>query len=77
MQELPSFDYVTGSFYPRLQFTIEIDGCNLNFLDVTIMKNNNILEFDFYIKPTFSGRFLSFLSQHPISKKESNDKYDR
>jgi len=33
------------------------------------MKNNNVLEFDFYTKPTFSGRFLSFLSQHPISQK--------
>jgi len=60
---------VFNLFYPRLQFTIEIGGRNLNFLDVTIMKNNNVLEFDFYTKSTFSRRFLSFLSQHPISQR--------
>jgi len=60
---------VFNSFHPRLQFTIEIGGNNLNFLDVTIRKINNLLEFDFYTKPTFSGRMLNFLSQHPISQK--------
>jgi len=60
---------VFNLFHPRLQFMIEIGGRSLNFLDVTIMKNNNVLEFDFYTKPTVSGRFLSFLSQHPISQK--------
>jgi len=59
---------VFNSFHPRLQFTIEIGG-NLNFLDVTNIKNNNVLEFDFYIKPTFSGRFLSFLSIPHFAKK--------
>jgi len=50
--------------------TIETGDKNLKkLLNVTIMKNNNVLEFDFYTKPTFSGRFLSFLSQHPISQK--------
>jgi len=36
-------------------------------LDITIMNNNNLIEFDLYSKPTFSGRVLSFLSQHPSS----------
>jgi len=58
-----------SSFHPRLKFTIEIGGKNLNFLDVTIINNNNFLEFDVYKKPTFSGRVLNFLSNHPLSQK--------
>jgi len=34
-----------NSFHPRLQFTIEKGGNNLNFLDVMIINNNNVLEF--------------------------------
>ncbi|KYN09168.1 hypothetical protein ALC57_18723 [Trachymyrmex cornetzi] len=37
---------VFNSFHPRLQFTMEIGGSELNFLDVTIIKNNNTLEYD-------------------------------
>jgi len=58
-----------NSLHPRLQFTMEIGGEKLNFLDVTIMNNNGTLEFDIYRKPTFSGRFLNYLSQHPCSQK--------
>jgi len=58
-----------NSFHPRLQFTMEVGGEKLNFLDITIMNNNGTLEFDIYRKPTFSGRFLSYLSQHPCSQK--------
>jgi len=49
-----------NSFHPKLQFTIEIGGDRLNFLDVTIIKNNNNLEFNWYQKPTFSGRYLNY-----------------
>jgi hypothetical protein len=58
-----------NSFHPRLQFTIEIGGDTINFLDNTIIKRNNVLEFDWYHKPTFSGRYLNFLSAHPLSQK--------
>lgn len=59
-----------NSFHNRLQFTIEIaeNGC-LNFLDVCIIINNNYIEFDWYRKPTFSGRFLNFFSHHPLTHK--------
>lgn len=39
------------------------------FLDVTIINNNEFLEFDWYHKPTFSGRYLNFLSAHLLSHK--------
>ncbi|XP_018361292.1 PREDICTED: uncharacterized protein LOC108760021 [Trachymyrmex cornetzi] len=60
---------IFNSFHPRLQFTMEIGGSELNFLDITIIKNER-LEFDWYHKPTFSGRYLNFLSEHPLSQKK-------
>jgi len=48
-----------NSVHPRLQLILEIGGKSLNFLDVTIINNNNILQLDYYTKLTFSGRFLS------------------
>ncbi|EFN62673.1 hypothetical protein EAG_00345, partial [Camponotus floridanus] len=60
-----------NSLHNRLQFTIEIANNNrLNFLDVSIVVNQNQLEFDWYHKPTFSGRFLNFFSQHPLIHKK-------
>ena len=56
-------------FHPRLQFTSEVEGDEINFLDVTISINENGFGFDWYRKPTFSGRFLNFNSNHPMSQK--------
>jgi len=60
---------VFNSQHNRLKFTLEIGGNELNFLDITIIKKGSFLEFDWFHKPTFSGRFLSFMSSHPISQK--------
>jgi len=60
---------VFNSQHNRLKFTLEIGGNELNFLDITIIKKGSYLEFDWFHKPTFSGRFLSFMSSHPISQK--------
>ncbi|XP_011859074.1 PREDICTED: uncharacterized protein LOC105556590 [Vollenhovia emeryi] len=59
------------SFHPRLQFTIE-EGTNrkLNFLDTTIIIRDDHIEFDWYQKPTFSGRYLNFKSCHPLCHKK-------
>jgi len=67
-----------NSLHQRLQFTMKIGSKELNFLDMAIMLNNkNFLEFDLYRKSTFSGRVLSFLSQHPpLSKERSVDQHD-
>ena len=56
-----------NNFYPRLQFTFEIGG--INFLDSIKTIKKNVLQFDWYQKPTYSGRILNFWSQHPISQK--------
>ncbi|XP_018353715.1 PREDICTED: uncharacterized protein LOC108755288 [Trachymyrmex septentrionalis] len=57
-----------NAFHPRLQFTVERGGKTINFLDVSV--NNNRFNFDWYRKPTFSGRFLNFHSNHPLTQKK-------
>jgi len=60
---------IFDSFCLRLQFILEIGGKKLNFLDVTMIIKNNFIEFDWYHKPTFSGKYLNFLSEHSLSPK--------
>lgn len=56
-----------NSFHPTLKFTVEIAGpSGLNFLDVTMIKHNKTLEFNWYLKPTFSRRYLNYSSHHPL-----------
>lgn len=60
-----------NSFHERLQFTLDLNeekNC-VNFLDVTIISQDNHLKFDWYYKPTYSGRYLHFTSQHPVCHK--------
>jgi len=54
--------------HPRLQFTVEIGGDRINFLDTTIIKNNNKLIFDWYHKATYSGIYILF--RHPLCQKK-------
>jgi len=63
---------VFNSFHERLQFTLEI-GMNykINFLDVTVIIRNHRILFDSYEKPTSTGRYINYYSQHPWSQKQS------
>ncbi|XP_011646862.1 uncharacterized protein LOC105433306 [Pogonomyrmex barbatus] len=58
-----------NSFHPHLQFICEIGGGELSFLEITMKVVNGVMHFDWYHKPTFSRRYLSYLSQHPLSQK--------
>lgn len=59
-----------NSLHPRLQFTLEEGTDNrLNFLDVTIINNKGFIEFNWFHKPTFPGRFLNFESQYSLCQK--------
>jgi len=66
-----------NSFYPRLQFTLEIGEDRLNFLDVIIMKTTRRLEFDWFHKPFFFDRYLHYHSQHALVKKKGTSMVDR
>lgn len=60
-----------SSFYRRLRFIVEISKNNcINFLDISTMINEEFIEFNQYSKPTFSGTFFNFLSQHSICHKK-------
>jgi len=59
-----------NSYHLRLRFTMESEVNHaLNFLDVTILIKNNRIVTDWFHKTTFSGRYLSFYSNHPFSHK--------
>jgi len=61
-----------NSFHDRLQFTLEISINNrINFLDVTIILDDQKIVFDRYEKPTNTGRYINYHSQHPVSQKRS------
>ena len=56
---------VFNGFNPFLQFTTEIEKDNsIPFLDTRIVRHNNTLILDWYRKPTNSGRYLNYLSNH-------------
>jgi len=49
---------------------MEIGGTSFNFLELKIINRDGQLIFDWYHKPTFSGKFLNYYSNHPISQKK-------
>jgi hypothetical protein len=57
---------VFNDYHPRLKFTYEteING-SINFLDTTIIREGNKLITNWYRKPTFSGRYINYFSNHP------------
>jgi len=63
---------IFNSFHERLQFTLEIsDNNHINFLEITIIIDGHRIIFDRYSKPTYSRRYINFLSQHPLAQKKS------
>ena len=41
-------------YYPRIQFTCEIGNKTINFLDITIIIENNVIKFNIYHKSYLS-----------------------
>jgi len=60
-----------NNYHPRLKFTCEIE-CNntLNFLNTSVIRTDSgVLTTNWYRKPTFSGRYINFYSNHPLQYK--------
>lgn len=56
----------------NLKFTCEVEkDKKLPFLDILIINNEGVIEFDLYKKPTSSNRLLNFKSYHPLHQKVS------
>lgn len=63
---------INNTKYPTIKFTYEKEEDNkLNFLDVTVIRNNGKLEFDIYRKPTNTGRYITSDSYHNFKHKIS------
>lgn len=59
-----------NSTHQRLQTTVETSKKNeINLLDVTLIQRNKKIITDWYLKPTFSGRYLNFFSQYSTCQK--------
>lgn len=59
-----------NNYHSRLKFTQESElNDSINFLNTTVYRDNNKLTTNWYRKPTFSGRYINFLSNHPIKYK--------
>ncbi|XP_055852385.1 uncharacterized protein LOC129916440 [Episyrphus balteatus] len=55
-----------NSFHPKIQFTVEYENNGeLPYLDVMVIRKNNQLIFDWYKKPTSSGRLINYNSKQP------------
>ena len=58
--------------HPSISFTVEVETKNkLPFMDVTTHRIGNNIRIDVYRKPTHTGRYLHFESNHPTSVKKS------
>ena len=61
-----------NAYDDNLQFTYEIENNNqLNFLDMTLIRNNDKISTNWCQKPTSSGRILNFNSNHHIQLKKN------
>jgi hypothetical protein len=68
--EVNSLLYTFNSVHDRLQFTIEEEKNRcISFLDVSLLVSNDRIIIDWFHKETFSGRYLSYLSNHPLCHK--------
>ena len=57
------------SFDERIKLTYELNN-SINFLDLKIIKNKDkTISIDMFKKPTFSGRYINYLSDHSMSTK--------
>lgn len=62
---------VFNSFDQRLKFTIETEDSNnsVPFLDTRVYRVDDTVKLDWYRKTTSAGKYLHFLSDHPINIK--------
>ncbi|EZA48945.1 hypothetical protein X777_12909 [Ooceraea biroi] len=61
-----------NNYHSRLKFTYEVgDNGSISFLDTEIIVDNGTIITNWYRKPTFSGRYINYFSNHPFKYKIS------
>lgn len=59
-----------NNYHDRLKFTHEVEDNNkINFLNTTVLRKDGTLITNWYRKPTFSGRYINYFSNHPYKYK--------
>ncbi|XP_077282634.1 uncharacterized protein LOC143908746 [Temnothorax americanus] len=57
---------VFNNYHPRLQFTFETEAnSSIPLLDTLVIRDGDKLITNWYRKPTFSGRYINYFSNHP------------
>ena len=68
-------DYILSCFNKyneKIKFTIEHEqNEKINFLDMTLHCIKNSIQTEWYQNPTWSGRYLNFCSNHPVTQNKS------
>ena len=61
-----------NSYHQNLKFTHELQKNNsINFLDMTLISSDNHIITNWFQKPTASGRFINYFSNHPLQQKKT------
>jgi len=62
---------IFNSYHPQLKFTYETESDNmLNFLNTSVIKEDDgTIITNWFRKPTFSGQYINFYSNHPYQYK--------
>ena len=59
-----------NSYHPRLCFTFELEANSaINFLNTTVIRYDGKLITNWFRKPTCSGRYINYHSNHPLKYK--------
>ena len=67
-----SFHNTLNSIDPKIAFTIEEENNGqISFLDTLVSRKNDVTVIEVYRKPTHTGRYLDFSSQHEMKHKVS------
>ena len=70
--DLIKFQNEMNSLHPKIKFTTETEiNKQLNFLDITITRNQNQFKFGIYRKPTTTDTLIPYNSHHTYSQKSA------
>ena len=70
-ESLQDFMKFINNFHPSIKFTFEYSPISVNFLDVQIIRVNDKLVTDLYVKPTDTHQYLDASSCHAFHSKKA------
>ncbi|XP_041430880.1 uncharacterized protein LOC121397711 [Xenopus laevis] len=71
LESLNAFHHFLNGIEETLKFTMDFNPTSINFLDVKVVKDGNILKTELYRKVTDKNNLLHFASFHPDALKNS------